>query len=69
MKYGGIRDEPAMRENLRMNCIPESLLDGGIKDFNEFLEERHRLMALKTKTWFDALQNTEAWMAQAQPSQ
>jgi hypothetical protein len=55
LKYGGITDEAIMRENLRMNCIPETMLDGEIKDFSEFLEERRKLMALKIKAWFEVL--------------
>ncbi len=55
LKYGGISDEQSMRDNLRMNCIPESMLDGEIKDFNDFLEERRKLMALKIKNWFEGL--------------
>lgn len=55
LKYGGISDEQTMRENLRMNCIPETMLDGEIKDFNDFLEERRKLMALKVKAWFEVL--------------
>jgi len=54
-KYGGITDEGDLRANLRASCIPESLLDGTIPDYNEFLEERRKLMALKIKTWFEAL--------------
>lgn len=55
VKYGGITDEAIMRENLRMNCIPEAMLDGEIKDFSDFLEERRKLMALKIKAWFEVL--------------
>jgi len=55
VKYGGICDEQAMRDNLRMNCIPENMLDGEIKSFNDFLEERRKLMALKVKAWFEGL--------------
>lgn len=55
LKYGGITDEAIIRENLRMNCIPETMLDGEIKDFSEFLEERRKLMALKIKAWFEVL--------------
>lgn len=44
-----------MRANLRMSCLPESLLDGEILDYNDFLQERRRLMAQKIKTWFQAL--------------
>ena len=51
-KYGGIADKPEMAVNLTANCIPNSMLDGEIKDFSEFLEERRRLMALKIQDWF-----------------
>jgi len=54
-KYGGISDEADLRANLRANCIPESLLDGAILDYDDFLEERRKLMALKIKSWFEAL--------------
>lgn len=54
-KYGGITDESDMRANLRMSCVPESLLDGVIPEYDLFLEERRRLMALKIKAWFEAL--------------
>lgn len=54
-KYGGITDKAEMAANLVMNCIPASMLDGEIKDFSEFLEDRRKLMALKIKTWFEVL--------------
>lgn len=54
-KYGGITSEVDMRANLRMSCLPESLLDGKIPGYEDFLEERRKLMALKIKTWFEAL--------------
>ena len=54
-KYGGITDVYEMRDNLRMSCLPESLLDGQIPDYDGFLEERRKLMALKIKSWFEAL--------------
>jgi hypothetical protein len=54
-KYGGITDEGEMRENLEANCIPASLLDGDIPPYDDFLEERRKLMALKVKQWFEAL--------------
>ena len=44
-----------MRVNLRMSCVPDSLLDGQIPDCYGFLEERRKLMALKIKSWFKAL--------------
>ncbi len=55
MKYGGITDKADMLANLRMSCLPESLLEGRIPDYDEFLEERRKLMALKIKAWFEVL--------------
>jgi len=54
-KYGGITERHDLLANLRTNCIPEAMLDGEIKDFREFLEERRKLMALKMKSWFAVL--------------
>ena len=54
-KYGGITDTKELRANLRMNCLPDSLLNGGAPQYDDFLEERRKLMALKIKTWFEAL--------------
>ncbi|MBE7523170.1 MAG: DUF262 domain-containing protein [Burkholderiales bacterium] len=54
-KYGGINDEADLRANLRASCIPASLLDGAIPDYDDFLEERRKFMAIKIKTWFEAL--------------
>lgn len=54
-KYGGIDDGEEMRANLRMSCLPESLLDGEVPLYEDFLEQRRHLMAQKIKTWFEAL--------------
>lgn len=54
-KYGGITDKTEMAANLTTNCIPVTMLDGEIKDFGTFLEERRKLMALKIKNWFEVL--------------
>lgn len=54
-RYGGITTRDELLANLRMNCIPDSMLDGEIKDFRDFLEVRRRLMALKIKGWFEVL--------------
>lgn len=53
--YGGITDASDLRANLRMSCLPESMLDGKIPNYDDFLEERRKLMALRIKTWFEAL--------------
>jgi hypothetical protein len=54
-KYGGITVAADLHANLRMSCLPESLLNGAIPTYDDFLEERRKLMALKVKTWFEAL--------------
>lgn len=54
-KYGGIMDLDDMRANMRTSCVPESMLDGEISDYDDFLDQRRKLMAQKIKTWFEAL--------------
>lgn len=54
-KYGGIADRAEMLANFQMNCIPEAMLDGKVPDYQDFLDERRRLMALKIRDWFQAL--------------
>src|SRR5213593_417050 len=54
-KYGGITDRDELLANLRMSCLPESLLDGEIPSYDEFLEQRRKLMAQKIMTWFAGL--------------
>jgi len=41
--------------NLRMSCVPESLLDGEVPAYDDFLEQRRQLMAQKINTWFESL--------------
>ncbi len=53
--YGGITEAADLRANLRMNCLPDTLFDGKIPEYDDFLKERRKLMALKIKTWFEAL--------------
>lgn len=54
-KYGGITDRAEMLANFQMNCIPEAMLGGKVPAYQDFLEERRRLMALKIREWFQVL--------------
>jgi hypothetical protein len=54
-KYGGITNTTDMKANLQTHCLPETLLVGKIPDYDAFLEERRRLMALKIQKWFELL--------------
>jgi hypothetical protein len=54
-KYGGITEWAELSSNVRASCLPESLLNGEIPPYDEFLEQRRKLMAQKIKAWFEAL--------------
>ena len=54
-KYGGITDTEQMRANMRRSCVPDSLLNGDIPNYDEFLEQRRILMAQKIRTYFEGL--------------
>lgn len=54
-RYGGIADRQTLERNFEENCLPTSLLDGQIPDYEAFLIERRRLMALRIKRWFEGL--------------
>jgi hypothetical protein len=54
-KYGGITKDTDMKANFRMNCLPETLLDGKIPAYDEFLDKRRKLMSQRIKTYFEAL--------------
>ena len=54
-KYGSITDMGELRANLRSHCLPEVMLDGQIPRYEDFLDERRRLMAHKIKAWFESL--------------
>lgn len=54
-KYGGIREPGEMRLNLSMNCLPDCMLQGETPAYNDFLQQRRKLMAQKIKTYFVGL--------------
>ncbi len=54
-RYGGITSDLEMRENLRRSSLPETLLDGDIPAYDDFLVQRRGLMAQKIKTWYATL--------------
>ncbi len=54
-KYGGITRLPELKASLRTHCMPLSLLDGEVPEYEVFLEERRQLMSMKIRKWFEAL--------------
>lgn len=55
MKYGNIDSMGMLKENLRMNCIPESIFSMDISNYEEFLSQRRALMAKKIKSYYFSL--------------
>ena len=53
--YGGITSREELERNLAMHCIPVTVLDAPSLNYEAFLEERRKLMALKIKTWVESL--------------
>jgi hypothetical protein len=53
--YGNICALKQLRENFRMNCIPEGMEDMTVDDYPAFLAERRMLMASRIRTYFEAL--------------
>ncbi len=51
----GICSMEELQENLKMNCIPFSICNMTVDDYNEFLLERRKLMALKIKEYYLSL--------------
>ena len=55
LKYGGITDVEMLTENLKSNCIPESVFSMNIEKYDDFLEQRRVLMARKIKEYYLSL--------------
>lgn len=58
-RYGGITDPEILRQNFEENCLPLSLLNGQAPNYETFLAERRRLMALRNQKGEGKLPHTE----------
>ena len=54
-KYGNITSITEMKQNLTLHCIPAAMLASDIPTYDDFLDERRGLMALKIQQWFELL--------------
>lgn len=54
-KYGHIDSKEELVENLRTHCIPESIISMHIAHYEDFLEERRKLMAMKIRGYYERL--------------
>ena len=48
----GIDNMKSLKENLKENCIPESIFEGTVDNYELFLEQRRKLMAEKIKEYY-----------------
>ncbi|MDL2228172.1 DUF262 domain-containing protein [Odoribacter sp. OttesenSCG-928-L07] len=55
LKYGNITDVDLLKENLRVNCIPENISSMNVENYEDFLLERRKLMANKIKEYYKSL--------------
>lgn len=55
LKYGGIKSEEELIENLETRCIPEEIFNTDGENYKGFLEKRRKLMALKIRDYFAKL--------------
>ena len=52
LKYGNIDDDETLKQNMEDNCIPESIFDGTVDNYEEFLNERRKMMAKKIEKYY-----------------
>ncbi|MCY3999718.1 MAG: DUF262 domain-containing protein [Bacteroidetes bacterium] len=57
IRYGGIIKLDELKENFKQNCIPLTILDGSIPDYDDFLAMRRKLMAERIKIWYKSILN------------
>jgi hypothetical protein len=55
LKYGGISSLDELHENLKSNCVPESIFTMTLDRYEEFLKERRKLMAEKMRDYYFSL--------------
>jgi hypothetical protein len=53
--YGAICEMDALKKNLAMNCIPESIFGMDLAQYEEFLRQRRVLMARKMRDYYFSL--------------
>ncbi|MFC1786844.1 DUF262 domain-containing protein [Halobacteriota archaeon] len=55
LKYGGIDTSQSFKENLTMNCIPDTIVSMDIDNYDAFLTQRRLLMAKKIRDYYCSL--------------
>jgi hypothetical protein len=55
MSIGTIDELEKLQQNLKQNCIPETIVDFNASNYEAFLIQRRKLMADKIKTYYLSL--------------
>ncbi|MBI3852618.1 MAG: DUF262 domain-containing protein [Verrucomicrobia bacterium] len=55
LKFGSINSTEVLTSNLRMNAVPESIVNYELNEYETFLSERRRLMAAKMREYYFSL--------------
>ena len=55
LKYGSINDLAVLNTNLAENCVPQSLFEAGLDQYEAFLSERRKLMAQALRSYYATL--------------
>jgi len=55
LKYDGIDSFEMLKENMKANCIPESVFEMEEEDYKELLLQRRKLIAGKIKNYYQSL--------------
>lgn len=56
LKYGGICDADELKANSKMNCIPDGMETRELEHYNDFLEERRKLITTRIREYYFSLQ-------------
>jgi len=54
-KYGGINDIECLKQNLNDNCIPATIFDMTVENYDTFLDQRRILIAKKIRDYYFSL--------------
>jgi hypothetical protein len=54
-KYGGIESIEELNNNLKTHCIPDTIFNMTVENYEEFLSERRKLIAKKIKEYYYTL--------------
>ena len=55
VRFSGINNQQELLDNFRMHCIPQTIITNQASDYEEFLNERRKLMAHKIKEYYFSL--------------